>query len=433
MALTVLILILQRSWSYPRTPVDIPLWIYFAVATLSLVQPIIHPPPQINLAETMTMRGSNLRGLIQLTMLAGMMICFYATVFFALDRGLFERLMRLFILTGVIAALYGIYQLIATTLDLPLADINNSIRTGGSLVHGAGAGWESLEGNNLWRAHSFFQEPSNLAAYLISVFPLVLVLLFSDGAGVLFSRRVLFVFASIVLLGLVVTWSRLIFVAFLPAMLLMLLALKRRRLFVFSIVKIMLPVVLGVVLIYQLFSMFFPTLTLNDLFSSWISTGGFSFQDVRFRFWGIVIDVWREHLLLGVGLGSFGYYGAAMLSSKTLEMGVLMSAHSWLLGTLAELGLIGFAVWGGLFLMYFRVMLKAIAEANDPHLSLYLVGCLAGFSGALLSSFTFGDRLSQSAWFLMGLSIAAVNLSSSDENAGRLPRETLFPDVNYSN
>jgi len=162
-------------------------------------------------------------------------------------------------------------------------------------------------------------------------------------------------------------------------------------------------------------------LTLDRLFDAWIATGGFSLQDVRFRLWGVVIEAWREHPILGVGLGSFGFYGA-----KTLGMTVLMSAHSWLLGTLAELGLVGFIAWAGLFLTYFRIMLQAITATNDPEMRLYLVGCLAGFSSALLSSFTFGDRLSQSAWFLMGLSIAAVHLSSSEENAGRPLREMLF-------
>jgi len=407
LALTMLALLIRRSWALPRTPLDIPLWIYFAIAAISLVQPIIHSPPVIELAETMSFRASSFRGLIQLALLAGMMICFYMTVFFASDRKQFEKLMKLFILTGIFASLYGIYQVVATTLGLPLEDINNSIRTGGQLVYGALAGWGPPTGGiGFWRAHSVFQEPSNLAAYLIAVFPLVIVLLLSKNQSSVFSRRNLYIFAIIILLGIAVTWSRLIFVALIPALILMLFHKKTPTQYFFSVLKILLPVILAVIVIYQIFAIFIPVITLDNLFSAWISTGGFSFQDIRFEFWKIVIDVWKEHPILGVGLGAFGYYGA-----EVLGMNILMSAHSWVLGTLAELGIVGLSAWTFLFASYFWIMKKAIVNNKHGWTSPYLIGFLVGFFGTLLASLTFGDRLSQYAWFYMGLSMAAVSIS----------------------
>ncbi len=152
-------------------------------------------------------------------------------------------------------------------------------------------------------------------------------------------------------------------------------------------------------------------------------TGTVSAEDPttgRAHFWGIALQVFRDHPIIGAGLGSFGL----MYPQYDTRNGLLRveQVHNDYLQTLSDTGLIGAAL-GLLFIFWLFRQGLARRETSDPFRRGVTTGALAGCFGVLVHSF-FDFTLhtpSNSLLFLVMAALATVD--SSVEKAGTKTRK----------
>lgn len=144
----------------------------------------------------------------------------------------------------------------------------------------------------------------------------------------------------------------------------------------------------------------------------------------RVDIWAVALRVFRAHPILGVGIGNFpvveGQYAAANLNITRIDLVLDMHkvTHNTYLNVLADLGLVGLALFVGLIVLVLRAVVRRIRVAlkeNDVELESLGRGILIALVG-LLVAFTFiSAQYEKQLWLLLGLALAAANLRSSIE------------------
>ncbi len=135
----------------------------------------------------------------------------------------------------------------------------------------------------------------------------------------------------------------------------------------------------------------------------------------RIETFDTAIQAWREHPVLGIGVGGFGPYashhpmipprdGWKIVNNQYLEL-------------LAEVGSIGL----GLFLLFISTLairsVSAIRTTKDEFLRAVMVGSLAAWAGVLVQYLTFSPLYIVHIWFFVGLILATQRIIFSEKQS----------------
>ncbi|MCL4517082.1 MAG: O-antigen ligase family protein [Firmicutes bacterium] len=401
--LTLFVMTATKSLALPNTPLDMPLVAYLSVAAFSVVQTIFFPPDEVGLLSSQILRGMSGRGMVQLFILGLMLLTFYLTVLFNRQPQAWRRSFGIYLTAATIAAIYGIYQIPAIYLDLPFRDINNALITGG-----VGRGeilpfWETNR-IGIYRVRSTFQEPLNLANFLLSVLPVVLALYLGAGRG---KERVrLAAIAGTLFLALFFTFARGGWLGFLAALAVLAVGVPAKK-EIGRIALLMLGVGAAGMAVFRLVVSKGSTLGISQLI--------FNRFDIvpadmaRVTYITTMFELLKDHLLLGVGWGNL-----PLQLANRLGLPVLVSAHGVWWQALGESGILGFVVLCWVVGAWYLTMLRTLSRVRGTDWYFYILGFIASLTGMLVQYFSFGDRLSMYVWFVMGMAVAVTKMVGAE-------------------
>ena len=293
---------LDSRW--PRSPYDLPLALFLVAALLSL---LVTEYPLLSIRE--------LRALI-----------FEPVLFFWL----------LHTLRGSASLALGGF-LVGATLTAVAAIAQGPLGIGGTPAEG------------VLRAQAWYPSANHLALMLGRAWPFLV-------AGALAGWRWLWLPAGLVGLALILTFSTGGWLGGLAGGLVVLVALRRRRLALrlgglaaFALVLVSGLAIVGV---------------LPERLNPLRQTGGF-----RLDLWLSSLEMVRDHPWLGIGLDNFAYlYQQVYLREGAAAEPNLSHPHNWLLHVWLELGVLGLIAFGWLLLRFWRqarAALKARARAGS--------------------------------------------------------------------
>jgi O-antigen ligase len=126
----------------------------------------------------------------------------------------------------------------------------------------------------------------------------------------------------------------------------------------------------------------------------------------RTHFWGVALQIFKDHPIIGSGLESFG---AAFTRYDTWSGQLRVEqAHNEYLQTLSDSGLIGFVLLAAFIFLLFRSGMKIIGTASGVRREI-AIGALAGCLGVLVHSFfDFPLRTCSNAFFFLMLCALAT-------------------------
>lgn len=401
--ITILGLFFSGRKLYLKSPLNIPIFIFLGIYTLSLLMTIFASPPAVEFGETVGYRATQLRSIIQLLFLFFFASAYFLTLHFCSDKEKLGKVLKVYIGIALLISTYGIYQFFANKFGLPFVDITSAIST-----RGVGYGVAYYADPALFRPHATFQEPLNFGHYILSIFPLVLILyIFKDNSSknnllIKPNLFLIFIFATALLL----TKSGGAWVGFTVAILLTLLLIKRKHK-----LKLIGLLVFAVI--------FFSILILPFISDQYRNVGEF----ITFRFSleqlsqqprllsiPFIIDLWQRYPILGVGIGNYGLYAASHFSSP-----VIVSALGIFQQALVETGILGFLALLLLIFTYYWIIIHTLKKVKGTHWYPYCLGFLASFTAMVIQYLTFGDRFNLYFWVFMGISIGAVKLINKKE------------------
>ncbi|MDL1894829.1 O-antigen ligase family protein [Anaerolineae bacterium CFX7] len=224
--------------------------------------------------------------------------------------------------------------------------------------------------------------------------------------------------SAIVLVGVAFTLSRTGFILAVTAIGLLLIQRTSRRQRIGTVILLLVLVVGGIAL---------PDTYWQIIFSSMsdIQTGGGTIG-LRYGLWQAGFKMWLDHPLMGVGIGQFDnylpQYGAGLVPTYHYNLG----AHNLYISMLAETGLVGLLLFGGLIATVLRALFRAVRSLDTEKRALAQVWLMV-LIVILVGGLTKHDQYDKLLWLIFGIGAA---LSSSEfmqtENAV-IPRDESVP------
>ena len=396
------------------SPLVLPILMFLAVCAVSLANNIFFPSPGVELASEVALRGSAMRPAVQLFYLFFMVSAYFVSFHFCSDRKIWGKVMKVFVFTAFVVAIYGIYQFFALKYGLPFVDMTNALSTTGSKI-----GVSYYRDPFLFRPHATFQEPLFFANYILSVLPLLLILfIFGSrrvsgkiGTAVAAIKPVLPMFLALTI-AIILTKSRGAWIGLILAGIFIFLIFKTKEK-----IKLVSLAFLAVVIFCFFFVFEISNGGYNDFKEYFV--GRFSAESLqkepRLSDLDFALDLWWKYPIFGVGIGNYNFYAADYYNVKTMPV----APNIWT-QTLAETGIFGF---GALFFLIIscgmvltRALIISAGTAWYPYAAGYLA-CFIGMMGQYLFSF---DRLPLFFWVFMGISVAA---------AGLIEKTNVFPEL----
>ena len=285
------------------------------------------------------------------------------------------NVVRLWMIIGMLINIFAVYQIIARAYDLPLAWLqynNVSLHARGEGVQPQDFKQLSLAYGGFFRATSIFSEPSALASF--NIFMVIYSFIpYIQGRRQYFRSKIFIGFFLLTTLtGLFLTFSMTGVVGFVLVLGSAFLFEKRKNLkTMFRVLFISLAVVVAADIAVESYA----DVSVIELFSRRIEgivnygtanmekdvTPGESFG-VRINSGSKSLLVWQDYPITGIGLGLTGY-------NRKYEVG--FSDFS-MIAALAEMGIIGFLVFVGMFIALFAETFRFLKPGS--HFSLLSAG-----------------------------------------------------------
>ncbi|HNS02799.1 MAG TPA: O-antigen ligase family protein [Anaerolineae bacterium] len=248
------------------------------------------------------------------------------------------------------------------------------------------------------RAYGAFRQPNPYAGYLGLAAPLAISLALWSWRGSLGKARrahglrlALTAAAGLISLGLLVSWSRGAWLAFGAALAVVLLAQARRAAPAMLALAVLAALTLGLLGAADLLP---PAIAgrlgalqdyvgLVDVARTEVTDANFSVVE-RIAHWQAALDMWRDHLWLGVGAGNYAVvYEQYNLPRWYQSLG---HAHNVYLNFAAEAGLLGLLAYGWFWLAALWQGLRCAAQRNRLA-SAVGAGVLGGLVAASVHNF----------------------------------------------
>lgn len=131
----------------------------------------------------------------------------------------------------------------------------------------------------------------------------------------------------------------------------------------------------------------------------------------RLASWQVALELFKEHPVLGVGIGNFNSY----YQNMALELGLIFrgegrSTHSLYLEILTEQGLVGLLLMGAILFVAARSIIGAVRFANgigEVRLARHLTAFGAGLAGYLAAMTFLQDSFPRFLWLVIAVALEA--------------------------
>lgn len=305
----------------------------------------------------------------------------------------FNIVMNIFILSGVLVALYGIYQyIIGVEMDAAWVDANS---------------FEEIT----TRAYATFSNPNVLGEYLILLTSITVGMLWKTKA--VFMKGIYLAACGILALGLLATNSR-------GSMLGLLLA---AGIFVLFAEKRLIP--LGILGIAAL--PFIMPATLWERLASVITLQDSS-SLYRMSIYAASILILKNYWISGIGVDAFNN----IYPLFSFEAAYAYHSHNLFLQEFIELGILGFTFLILAILFYFQRLYYGI-NRSKKRFKYMIAAIFGGFAGVLLQGLVdylwFDYSIVLLFWCVFGLGIAAVKIGVKHENERRNEKKPVFVQI----
>lgn len=382
-------------------------WLAQGVAQRRIVVP--HPPllwPMLALLAALALSllgaASYREGLLELLKWIQVLALYLAVAALLPRRGV-AWLLAALLTAGVLQALLGLYQFLTQTGPEPFVLMGRFMR-----------------------AYGAFGQPNPYAGYLGLVAPLAISLALwawsSRPRPAMRWRLALLAAAAITSLGLLVSWSRGAWLAFAAAVAVVILAHTRRAA----------PLVLALAGLAALAVAVFggaealpaavtgrlsdlgQYVRLVDISRSEVTDANFAVIE-RLAHWQAALDMWRDHLWLGVGAGNYAVAYAAYNLPRWYE--ALGHAHNVYLNFAAEAGLLG-------LLAYLWLWIASLVQAGrvSASSSRFTAAVGAGVLGALVHATVhniFDNLWVQHIYLTLALLLGLLAVLAAEDFQGR--------------
>lgn len=131
------------------------------------------------------------------------------------------------------------------------------------------------------------------------------------------------------------------------------------------------------------------------------------FSTGRTHFWGVALQIFRHHPILGAGLDAFGNAYPQFDSWNGAYR--VERAHNEYLQILSDAGILGFSCVAAFIFLFFKKSLRVIRESTDGFRKHTAIGALAGCFGIMVHSFfDFPLRTPANGYFFLTLAALAT-------------------------
>lgn len=307
------------------------------------------------------------------------------------------------IAVGLIGASYGLYQVLAFALGLPL-ELPFTEYLQYTEKYNTSVTVFSSSGMPIPRINSTFNDPVLIGAFSGMVLMIMLGLyVYHMVGGTLTKQRKAYYWCGFVVLALciILSFSRSCWIGVLAGFLCLGILLLRDRkmhrlvwkftgagLFIFSLVLLFSPFLKEIII-----GRITQTFDLSDTSTS---------EHLKWAY--ISLHAWSENPIFGVGLNNFGEFYAKKYQAHSQVM-----THSAYLSFIAETGTVGFLLEISLIAVILRMAFHALRVANQDGNMYYkylLMGLISGYFVVLGSNITYHFYPQFYVWFLKGLIVA---------------------------
>ncbi|HAN09983.1 MAG TPA: hypothetical protein DCP90_05135 [Clostridiales bacterium] len=241
------------------------------------------------------------------------------------------------------------------------------------------------------RAYSVLGNPNILSQYLLLALPIGIMFMMYKKK--LWHKSILAVFNIVILVCLLVTYSRASLLGLIVSLLTIGILNYTQALI------LMIPVAIIALII-------FAPRVLERLLTSF-NTKDTSISS-RMTLWQDVIQIIKDYFLTGVGFGVAAFSGIYLFYKH--QYLTALHAHNLYLEILAETGIIGFLVFAYFVFSVIINLMKNYVQENDKFKKYIVLGILAAFLGILVNGFaeyTWSDfRVVGMFWIVVGIGAA---------------------------
>jgi O-antigen ligase len=300
-----------------------------------------------------------------------MQILVYAMLFYVVINNLQrQELTRMVVLAlvflGVAVAVYGLYQYFSE---------DNKI-------------WNYLKQPQYGkRATGTFFRPTNLSAFLEMILPLGITFTFLKRFG--HATRIVLVYSAIVMLvGIGATFARMGWIAAASGVIMLFLVLGRERRLRWLFLACSILLLIGAYVFINK-----SDKNMQRRFSDMVETG--VNRDLRYRLWPVAVKIWLKEPWVGVGAGHFDCYYPPYREPIIRSQNQPQYAHSDILNTLADYGLVGAILVLATFVLIFSWAWKTWAISSQSNSgssvlkdqnSVFVLGATCGLFAILVHS-----------------------------------------------
>ena len=324
-----------------------------------------------------TFTSVNVRGSLLGGMLTTVFILFYFVVINAIETKKQLKLITFcLICLGVLVSFYGFYQYI------------NPSKFSGSWVD------EEMFSDIGFRVYSTLENPNVLGEYLLLLIPFV-VAFFFDAKGIL-KKGFYFIIGCILMLCLILTYSRGCWLGIMFAAVVFLILLDRRFIFLILIGLLLMPFVL-------------PQTVINRF----MSIGNMSDSSTSYRFYIYMgtLSMLKDYWLCGVGPGTAAFN--MVYPSYAYDSVTAPHSHNLYLQVMCDSGICGEIVFLAVIYRAFKscsIALKNVSKENK----IFVIGAISSIAGFLVQSlfdYTFYNyRVMFLFWAVLGLAMLYADI-----------------------
>ncbi len=365
-------LYLAETREIAKTSFDLPLWLFLAYISFTL---IYTPEP--------------LEASVYFMRLIALVVVMYMTINVVTDRTSLNVSLGALILSAFALSAFAITDITNTSAYLMQAAV------GFSKVFG--------------RFGVTFENPNYFATFLMIALA-VSASLVINGRLTPLLRLVLLAMAGVILVGLVGTFSRAAWVALLPALVIVIYYSRYRGTIFISIFVAVLaaaivlwntPFVRSVIMRFS--SLASASADPSSMTRVFLLQGG----------WDMLLDTW----FLGVGYRGFPVFYEKLYRPHSQVLFDVFESHTLPMEMLAELGIIGFALFVWFLVRYFKYGFHSISRIEHPYYRACQIGVVASMAGYLTNAlFSPGQLASNYLWIGFGLTYAIPRLAQRAED-----------------
>ena len=290
------------------------------------------------------------------------------------------NLVVVFVLTGLLVGLYGVYQnFFVTVTDTSWID-------------------EDMFEEIQTRVYSTFDNPNVLGQYLVMVIPVAFALMWSDkrlGAKAVYAGIV-----AVMMACLIFTWSRAAWVGILLAIGFYMVMKDRRWASLLVVALLIMPFVLP-----------------ESIISRITSLGNMKDSSTAYRFsvWISSLRMAKDYWMSGIGLGA-GAFERVYQKYALNGAGFALHSHNFYIQLVVEMGILGIILFALIMISTYRKIIS-IKDKNssNKNVALAMGGALIGYMfQGVAENLWYNYRMILLFWIYLGILHSGANLANSE-------------------